>query len=168
MAELLQVLVKVCDAVSRAHIRGVLHRDLTPTDIIVSDVGQVYVVGWRMAWWSDLDRPGSVVGTPCYMAPELLLGKHAECDERTDTFAFGATLYQVLTGAPPLTAEIVRAIWTRRDPAAVTPPDQLVAGGQVPPELSRIAMRAIAYKAHDRYVSVAELKQELEAYQRRA
>jgi serine/threonine-protein kinase len=122
LAELLQVLVKVCDAVSRAHSRGVFHRDLKPTNIMVTDVGQVYVVGWRMAWWSDLDPPGSVVGTPCYMAPERLLGKPNELDERTDIFALGATLYQMLTGAPPLRAEVVRALWMRRAPPRSRPP----------------------------------------------
>ena len=188
LAELLQVLVKVCDAVSFAHSRGVLHRDLKPRNIMVSDFGQVYVLDWGIARLrppfvdqkgprvrvsaaedelSDLDPPGSLVGTACYTAPEQLRGEHETLDERTDVFALGATLYQILTGVPPLTAEVVRAIWMRRQAAPIAPADEL-AGSQVPPELSRIAMRAIAYDARDRYVSVADLKRDIEAFQRGA
>jgi len=188
LAELLQVLVKVCDAVSFAHSRGVLHRDLKPRNVMVSDFGQVYVLDWGIARLrppfvdqkgprvrvspgedelSDLDPPGSLLGTACYTAPEQLRGEHETLDERTDVFALGATLYQVLTGVPPLTAEIVRAIWMRREAAPIAPADEL-AGSQVPPELSRIAMRAIAYDARDRYASVADLKRDIEAFQRGA
>jgi CRP-like cAMP-binding protein len=189
LAELLQILVKVCDAVSFAHSRGVLHRDLKPRNIMVSDFGQVYVLDWGIARLrppfvdqtgprvrvsagedeqSDLDPPGSLVGTACYMSPEQLRGEHETLDQRADVFALGATLYQALTGVPPLTPEIVRTIWVRRQAAPITPADQLVGGGRVPPELSRIAARAIAYEPHERYATVAELKREIEAFQRGA
>jgi serine/threonine-protein kinase len=189
LAELLQVFVKVCDAVSFAHSRGVLHRDLKPTNIMISDFGQVYVLDWGIARVrpsppdqkgprvrvsdgqgepSEPDPPGALIGTACYMAPEQLHGHHDMLDERTDVFALGATLYQVLAGRPPLTPEIVRAIWMRRPAEPVTPPDRVVAGGSVPPELARIAMRALAHDPSDRHASVAELKRDVEAFQRGA
>jgi CRP-like cAMP-binding protein len=190
LAELLQIVVKVCDAVAFAHSRGVLHRDLKPKNVMVSDFGQVYVVDWGIARLrapsadqegprvrvskeergepSDLDPPGSLVGTACYMAPEQVRGEHDQLDERADVFALGATLYQILTGQPPLTGDIVRAIWLRKAAPPVTPPERLVPGGAIPPELSRIAMRAVAYAPTDRYASVAALKRDIEAFQRGA
>jgi CRP-like cAMP-binding protein len=192
LADLLQVFVKVCDAVSFAHSRGVIHRDLKPTNIMVSDFGQVYVLDWGIARVrapevggddarqrrvrvspdeaepSELDPPGSLVGTVCYMAPEQLQGLHDQLDERTDVFALGATLYQILAGQPPFTPEIVRAIWMRKTPPAVVPPDHVVRGARVPAELSRIAVRAISFDPADRYASVDELKRDIETFQRGA
>ncbi|MDP9002782.1 MAG: cyclic nucleotide-binding domain-containing protein, partial [Myxococcota bacterium] len=189
LAELLQVFLKVCDAVAFAHSRDVIHRDLKPTNIMISDFGQVYVLDWGIARLrpahasqqgprvrvsagrveqSELDPPGSLVGTACYMAPEQLHGKHHELDERTDVFALGATLYQILAGQPPLTPEIIRAIWTRKTPPAITPPELLVSGARLPAELSQIAMRAIAYEPAERYRSVADLKRDIESFQRGA
>ncbi len=189
LAELLQVFLKVCDAVSFAHSRGVIHRDLKPTNVMISDFGQVYVLDWGIARLrpadaghegprvrvsalhaehSELDPPGSLVGTACYMAPEQLHGNHETLDEQTDVFALGATLYQVLTGQPPLTPQIVRAVWGRKSPPAITPPERIDATGRVPPELSRIAMRAVAYDRASRYRSVADLKRDIESFQRGA
>jgi serine/threonine-protein kinase len=186
LSRLLQMFVKVCDAVSFAHSRGVLHRDLKPTNVMVSDFGQVYVLDWGIArlrrgspqvghrvrvtagvaQGPELDAPGSLVGTACYMAPEQLLGKHDELDERTDVFALGATLYQILTGRPPLTPEIARAIWIRREAAPIARPETIVPTAALPQELSRIVMRALAYQPGDRYASVGALKEDIEAFQR--
>jgi CRP-like cAMP-binding protein/tRNA A-37 threonylcarbamoyl transferase component Bud32 len=180
LAELLQVFVKVCDAVSFAHSRGVIHRDLKPKNIMVSDFGQVYVVDWGTALvlprapteegarvrvsleadHSELDPPGLFVGTSGYAPPEQMRGQNDLVNERTDVFALGATLYQILTGKHPSAAEIRGA--------AVTRAEKLVPGGLVPHELSRIAMKALAHEPADRYQSVAQLKQDIESLQRGA
>ena len=102
------------------------------------------------------------------MAPEQVRGLHDALDERTDVFALGATLYQILTGRPPLTPDIVRAIWMRRAAAPVAAPDLFAPGGAVPPDLSRIALRATAYDPAGRYASVSDLKRDIEAFQRGA
>jgi eukaryotic-like serine/threonine-protein kinase len=186
LADFLEVFVKVCDAISFAHSRGVLHRDLKPANIMMSEFGQVYVLDWGIAYLlpstvasirrvrpdedgakrSGDEASGVLVGTPSYMAPEQLRGIHGSLDERTDVFALGATLYQILCGRPPLTSEIIRAIWMRQTPQAIALPEQVVGRGSVPPELSRIAMRALSYDPADRYGSVAELKRDIEAFQR--
>jgi eukaryotic-like serine/threonine-protein kinase len=186
LADFLQVFVKACDAVSFAHSRGVIHRDLKPANIMMSEFGQVYVLDWGIAQLLPpraatirrvrLDEgeakrrepqpPGVLIGTPSYMAPEQLQGMHDALDERTDVFALGATLYQILTGQPPLTSEIIRAIWVRQPPPAIAPPDRVVEGRRVPPGLSRIAMRALSYEPADRYGSVAELKRDVDHFQR--
>ncbi len=186
LADLLQVFVKVCEAVAFAHSRGVIHRDLKPTNIMISDFGQVYVLDWGIARLltpapggepivrlspdgsalRDKDPEGVLIGTPCYMAPEQLHGAHDALDQRTDVFALGGTLYQILTGQPPLSTEIVQSFWTRRSPPPILPPEQLGAG--VPPELSRICLRALAYDPAHRYASVTDLKRDVEHFQRGA
>jgi hypothetical protein len=192
LAELLQVFVKVCDAVSFAHSKGVIHRDLKPRNVMVNDFGQVYVVDWGIARLrppepgeqsarpsrvrvstglaerSELDPPGSLLGTLLYTAPEQIQGLHETLDARTDVFALGATLYQILTGQPPLTLEIMQAIRLRKVPPAIEPPERIVPGGRIPPGLSRIALRALSYDPADRYPSVEELKRDVEAFQRGA
>jgi CRP-like cAMP-binding protein/tRNA A-37 threonylcarbamoyl transferase component Bud32 len=186
LARLLQVFTKVCDAVAYAHSRGVIHRDLKPRNIMDGDFGQVYVLDWGIARVrppggqfpgppirlspahspSDLDPHGVRVGTDGYMAPEQILGLHDELDERTDVFALGATLYQILTGRPPVTPEIASAVLERRAPPPVTLPEEATSGRQLPHELARIAMHALAYEPAKRYPSVIHLKSDLEAFQR--
>ncbi len=174
LSELLQVFVKICDAISFAHSRGVIHRDLKPTNVMVSEYGQVYVLDWGVARRvrpagsdaSDLDPPGALIGTACYMAPEQVQGKHEALDARTDVFALGATLYQILTGRPPLTPEIIRALWMRKTPGEITPPERLAPAERVPLELARIALRAMSYDPAARYASVLDLKRDIELFQR--
>jgi hypothetical protein len=173
LAELLQVFVKTCDAASFAHSRHIIHRDLKPTNVMISGFGQVYVLDWGIARLvrsavaqAEIDPPGAFIGTAFYMAPEQIKGLHEELDDRTDVFALGGTLYQILTGRPPLTPEIVRAIWMRRTPPPITPPERLAPEGRVPPELSRIAMRALSFDPAARHPKVSELKGEVETFQR--
>jgi serine/threonine-protein kinase len=153
---------------------------------MISDFGQVYVLDWGIAQLlprepgqepsvrlshegsvaRSADPEGVLVGTPCYMAPEQFRGAHGSLDRRTDVFALGGTLYQILTGQPPLPTEIIRSFWMRQTPAPIVPPEQLAP--TVPPELSRISMRALAYDPGQRYASVGELKRDIENFQRGA
>src|SRR5205814_1276466 len=143
-------------AVSFAHSRGVVHRDLKPSNVMISDFGRVYVLDWGVARSASVvpessvradsrghgapesrsDPPGALVGTPCYMAPEQLRGLHDEVDERTDVFALGATLYQILTGQPPRLPESIRHILMGKGKFEITPPEQVAPGAPIPPELS--------------------------------
>ncbi len=102
------------------------------------------------------------------MAPEQLRGQHEKVDERTDVFALGATLYQILAGQPPLTYNMIQRILLRGESPPITPPEQVVSGGRVPAELSRICLRAMADNQAERYPSVAELKADVESFQRGA
>jgi serine/threonine-protein kinase len=115
---------------------------------------------------SELDAPGSLVGTAFYMSPEQIHGLHDRLDQRTDVFTLGATLYQILTGVPPLTAEIVRTIWSRKPAPAIAAPEQVVGKGRVPAELARIALRALKYDPAERYASVQDLQRDIESFQR--
>jgi serine/threonine-protein kinase len=184
LGDLLQILLKICDAVSFAHSRGVIHRDLKPSNVMISDFGQVYVVDWGVARSSPRgpepgtvgeteeaatsDPPGALIGTPSYMAPEQLRGDHDQVDERTDVFALGATLYQILTGQPPRLPHSVHAIVRSRTPVPIPAPEEVVRDGVVPPELSRIAQKAMSSNAADRYASADEFKGDVERFLRGA
>jgi serine/threonine-protein kinase len=178
LQDALQVLIKVCDAVSFAHSRGVIHRDLKPDNIMVGSHGQVYVMDWgcalvvgtgdhkvslgRPRGSGALEQPGVVVGTAAYMAPEQASGRTDEIDARVDVFALGAILYQLLTGSPPHVASTPGASLELARRGEVVPPAQRVPGEALPEGLCQIAMKALAAAPGQRYASVAALKEDVE------
>jgi non-specific serine/threonine protein kinase/serine/threonine-protein kinase len=111
LAARIELVVGICDAVQHAHQKGVIHRDLKPSNILVTDAGgraqpKVIDFGLARATAGRLTRmrptmPGAVVGTLLYMSPEQAQGSQ-DIDTRTDVFALGAVLHELLVGAPPL------------------------------------------------------------------
>lgn len=137
--ERLRLFLRICDAVAYANARGVIHRDLTPRNVMVGDYGEVMVVDWGVAKViapevgegvgvesptaapadgpRDGTRDGVVVGTPGFMAPELAAGAAREADARTDVYGLGAILRELLHGGDdriprPLAAIVARATAT--------------------------------------------------------
>ncbi|HSO35394.1 MAG TPA: serine/threonine-protein kinase, partial [Labilithrix sp.] len=97
LAANLAILTQVCRTVEFAHSRAILHRDIKPENVMVGSYGEVYLVDWGIATAAKEPRATEgIVGTPAYMAPEMLLGE--ALDERTDVYLLGATLHEVLTG----------------------------------------------------------------------
>lgn len=186
LLELLQIFIKVCEAMAFAHSRGVIHRDLKPSNIMVGEFGQVYVMDWGVARLlrhreerparyarvsSDLEKsldeqPGNIIGTPRYMPPEQIQGLHDQVDERSDVFALGAALYHILTGQPPYTAQSYYNTLLEALAGNIRPPQEVVGGHRIPPGLSQIAMRAMAFNPEDRYASVVELQKDIERFLR--
>jgi serine/threonine-protein kinase len=183
LERVLRVFLKVCDAVSFAHSRGVVHRDLKPDNIMVGSHGQVYVMDWGVALLQRVDttpdseppisvaRPnaeevGTVVGTVQYMAPEQAFGLVADQGPLTDVYGLGAILYALLTGVGPTSAsnpsEALRLARSGPIPAPETRP----AWPTLPPGLSRIAMKALSVLPRDRQPSVEALRQEVEDFLR--
>ena len=105
---LLEHFLKICDAMSYAHAKGVLHRDLKPGNILIDSEGNPRVTDFGLAKrCDDLDQltmDGQVLGTPGYMAPEQAAGKSSDCTPATDVYALGAVLYESLCGRPPFDA----------------------------------------------------------------
>jgi serine/threonine protein kinase len=167
LAERLQLFQKVCDAVAFAHAHGVLHRDLTPANIMLGAFGEVLVLDWGIAKVVGeslppaggpsagaapaLTRDGAVVGTPGYMAPEQARG--AEVDERADVYALGAVLYFLLTGRAPTQEPGPGGAPT------LVPPRRLERS--VPRALEAVCLKALAAEPGDRYVGAAELAGEV-------
>jgi len=176
--ETLQVFLKICDAISFAHERGVIHCDLKPENIMVGTHGQVYVMDWGVALLQEGERvshsgtgPDStplkssglgdtpIGGTLGYMAPEQLIGDRSAINATTDVYGLGGTLCVLLTGKPPRYEASAIADWyaplNLEDRKAIP---------EVPPELCRIAERALSPAQADRFQSVDELKSEMEAF----
>lgn len=154
---------QIAAGLAAAHDRGIVHRDLKPENIFVLPDGRIKILDFGLARMEEpaspevvtedlaplLTRTGAVLGTVGYMAPEQLRGEPA--DHRTDIFAFGCVLYEMLTGASPFpgnsATEIGAAVLTR-DPL---PPDD------IDPALERIVVRCLAKRPKDRFQSVHDL-----------
>ena len=178
LLELLEVVVRVCDALAYAHARGVVHCDLKAANVMVGEFNEVYLMDWGIARVlgeatssegpvrDGLVSPSpesapSITGTPSFMAPEQARGDAAAIDARTDVFAVGALLYEIVTGRPPyhgphMAATIMRAAMGERDRLG-----ESVRGATLPPELEMIIERAMAMRPEDRYQSVRELRTDL-------
>jgi serine/threonine-protein kinase len=146
----LSILLQTLNAVGFAHSRGVLHRDIKPQNVMIGDYGEVYLLDWGVAKLADDVASSAIVGTPCYMAPEMAEGR---ADERTDVFLLGATLHEVLMGEPRHLGDsafevLYAAMYVE---PYVYPP-------RVPAELAEIVNRACARVPAERFPSVAALR----------
>ncbi len=173
----LDVFLKVCDAITYAHSRDVIHLDLKPANIQVGHYGEVLVCDWGLAkligGTDEIDDDvllnpdllngmtlyGQVKGTPGYMAPEQIRGD--ERDKRTDIYALGALLYAVLTCRPPLSGD-TDAMLQAAVSGDIVPPTRR--GSGVPEALSAVVMKALALAPADRYASVSDLITDVRAY----
>jgi serine/threonine protein kinase len=154
----LQIFLKICDAVAFAHERGVVHCDLKPANVMVGKHGQVYVMDWGAALLHGTEDP-PLAGTLGYMAPEQLLGERSAVDATTDVYGLGGILCFLVTGRPPRHGVGDIADWH------TTPSiEDRRASLEVPPELCRIAERALSPAQADRFQSVDALKSEMEAF----
>lgn len=157
----LEALMQVCRTCEFAHSRGVLHRDIKPENIMLGGFGEVYLLDWGIATkleaTSRTDEP--IVGTPVYMAPEMVLGRGL--DARTDVYLVGATLHEVLTGMPRHAganlSQVARA-------AMLSEP--FAYGPDVPEELARLCNRATARDPAKRPESAAALREEIALFLR--
>ena len=171
---LLVAFVQVCHAISYAHKQGLIHRDIKPANIMLGDHGVVTVMDWGMA--CRVTDPGAepanespipdegVVGTPGYMAPEQLEPWRGPTGPRTDIFALGAVLYEILTGEQAYeggdAASLVRA--TLEGPPRH--PSRQVADGQLSQELVAVVYRAMATDPRERYQQVEDLVEAVERH----
>jgi eukaryotic-like serine/threonine-protein kinase len=173
----LESLIKVCDAVSFAHSRGVIHCDLKPSNIMVGSHGQVYVMDWGIALYRELPAdqpaellsgpmPGTLMGTPSYMAPEQTTGAMDTIDVRTDVYGIGGILYRILTGKPPHMGDSAEETMAEARAGIVRPPEGISKSQKLHVELCRIAMKALAVEQSARYQSVEELRHDLEMFLR--
>ncbi|MFT5468610.1 MAG: serine/threonine protein kinase [Verrucomicrobiales bacterium] len=190
---LLMVFDRVCDAVAFAHAHGVIHRDLKPGNIRIGEFGEVLVMDWGLAKLlghpedeaveRDLTRhvssvrdgeesaefatlAGSIMGSPQYMAPEQAAGENAKLDARSDIYALGAILYEILALRSPIQMEAdedIYAVLARSSAGQIEPPVSTKAR-RVPEALAKVAMKALALDRDDRYESVGALQREITAW----
>jgi serine/threonine-protein kinase len=159
----LEILMQVCNAIHFAHLRGYVHRDLKPANVMIGSHGEVYVVDWGIATRIPAAAPGSAaaVGTPAYMAPEMVWGDAGLVDVRTDVYLLGATLHNVLTGEPRHEGDGVFEVLLA---ARESPPYPY--GPEVPAELAAICNKATSAAPADRYPTALAFRRALSDYLR--
>ncbi len=171
------LLAKICDAVNAAHLRGVIHRDLKPTNVLVDDAGEPRVLDFGLARLTEefapdgtqqiigrtMTRTGQFVGSLPWASPEQARGESTVIDVRTDVYALGLLLYHALTGAMPYETDgrmdialntIVYAQPTR--PSSLTP--------EVAPDLETVVLKCLGKEPDQRYQSAAAIASDLRAY----
>jgi formylglycine-generating enzyme required for sulfatase activity len=162
LARLLRVFVQICQAVDFAHSRGVVHCDLKPSNILLGSFGQVLVLDWGLAYVAEDGAIGRG-GTLGYLSPEQMKTGGA-IDARTDVYALGSILYEVLCKARPFPEEAYAVPGGLRHPGVLPPPPR-VAAAQVPPEeLEEICLQALAIRPEERYQSAGALAAEIETF----
>ncbi len=153
----LEILQKVCDAVSYAHASGIIHRDIKPANVLVGEFGEVYLADWGISGTTEeFEREPGIFGTPAYMAPEMVDGD--PITSRTDVYLLGGILYHILEGCPPHEGDSLMKIMAS---IAKSSPDF---NDATPPILKRLALDAMAPLPKDRPQSVTEFKRRLSVF----
>ncbi len=156
----MKIAAQLARALEAAAARGVVHRDLKPANVFIGKTGHAKLGDFGVATILGSDpMDAKIVGTARYMAPEQASG--APADARSDIYALGCVLFEMLTGRPPYDGSVVTELLQKQATAAIPPvvgPD-----GPLPDRLAAIVRRALAKRPEERYQTPGELATDLEA-----
>ena len=168
LTENLRILLDVCDAVSFAHSKGVIHRDLKPQNVMLGEFGEVQLMDWGLGAsvtgqgnTDAITQSRAAGGTPAYMAPEMVTGENGPVGFHSDIYLLGAILYQIVTGKPPHAGKRVLDCLENAVNNVIRPTEHSGV-------LIDIARQAMQTDPADRYASVKDFKQVLVDYQANA
>ncbi|MBA3957664.1 MAG: serine/threonine-protein kinase PknD [Parachlamydiaceae bacterium] len=187
---LTRIYLSICQAIAYAHSKQVIHRDIKPNNIIIGRYGEVLILDWGLAKMitQTVDDPaddplldlleepdpsqisqsyeetrtGKVVGTVAYLSPERALGHPATF--QSDIYSLGVILYQILTLHHPFHRKSLREFRKNVAKEVLFDPAEVAPYRDVPPELSRIALKCLAFSVEGRYLAVDDLVRDIEGY----
>lgn len=161
--EALTIVSGVLEALAYSHAHGIVHRDIKPANVIITTTGAVKVMDFGIARAlhgasTTMTQTGMVMGTPQYLSPEQALGRAV--DARSDLYATGCLLYELLALRPPFTGETPLSVVYQHVQDDPRLPSEV--NDRVPPELDGLVLRALAKEPDDRYQSAEEMHGEIQ------
>ncbi|TVP99669.1 MAG: PAS domain S-box protein [Planctomycetaceae bacterium] len=195
LPRLLNIFVKICEAIAYAHSQGIIHRDLKPSNIMIGQYGEVTILDWGLAKIVDDTAPpedeftqpdegslpagvdcesvaGAIFGTLAYLSPEQARGEIDRIDQRSDIFALGSILGEILTGHPPFWGQNVSKTYKRAIRGDVTRILRQLDACKGPRSIVALAKKCLAKDMNDRPAHVSEIIEVVRAFlesgQRRA
>lgn len=180
---LLNIFRKICDSVSYAHSKDVIHQDIKPHNVVVGSYGEVLLMDWGLARYvgrldtsSDPDmvsflkeisiynqeNPDLIKGSPAYISPEQVEGDPRRIDKQSDIFLLGSTLYHIFTLSPPYTGNSMKEVVFKARTCDLIAPEERNPSLQIPEEICRIIKKAMEKDKKDRYQQVDDMIQDID------
>ena len=171
----IEYLIKVCEAVEYAHCKGVIHRDLKPENIMIGNYGEVYVMDWGLACLMDSEEKtgsetakgnihskNSLIGTPCYIAPELIKGE--PCSRQSDIFSLGMILFDIVTLQRAAKGKTVNNVLKNIVKRNYSPFKHRFLKKKLSNDLKAIFEKAVSPSLSERYKSAQDMAEDLKLY----
>lgn len=187
MPTLMQIFRKICEAAAYAHSKGVIHLDIKPDNVQISDFGEVLLCDWGLGKITNRDmdaeeslmdmdsldssevtnitRNDRIKGTPGYMAPEQIKVKYSVRDETTDVYALGALLYSLLTYEIPIEGRNTQDLLRRTVRGKIISPRKRKSAADIPASLEAVCLKAMSRLQENRYQLVDEMIDEIDSWQ---
>src|SRR5262249_18816880 len=155
-------MIQAAEALEHAHSMGVVHSDVKPGNLMVDAAGKLWVTDFGLAKFGadgTLTMSGDLLGTLRYMSPEQAMARHGLVDHRTDVYALGAVLYELLTGRPVITGEDKQEML--RQIAFEEPIAPRKINAEIPVDLETIVLSAIQKNPSERYANAQDLAEDI-------
>jgi len=156
----IEYITQIADAVDHAHSNKIIHRDLRPSNIILSEKGKIKITDFgTSAWLNNVPYASTRIGSPPYMAPEQFMGK---ASFKSDIYSIGCMFYEMIIGRPPIFDPDPFKILEKAQKGQITPPR--LKNNKVPKEIDAIIMKCLSSKAEDRYEKASEIVRDISRF----